>query len=142
MMSKVAVVVFLKNEVDDIAFWLSWHISCGFNTVIAYDDFSTDGTLEILSSAAKIFDIRCHHAVVADQFNIRQQKTYLDALDRYRNEFDWLLFLDSDEYLDIRSGENVHSFLEKYPEAQGLAINWCCYGSIQSCNKASVKQCI
>ncbi|NVN43051.1 glycosyltransferase family 2 protein [Asaia siamensis] len=128
-MSKIAAVLFVKNEIDDIAFWLAWHFHVGFDTIIVYDDHSSDGTWEILTETAKILDVRCHRAVDADQFNIRQQRTYLDALDRHRDEFDWLLFLDSDEYLDIRDGSSVQNLLARYPEANGLALNWCCYGS-------------
>lgn len=128
-MLKTGVVLFVKNEVEDIASWIAWHANCGFSTIIIYDDYSTDGTWELIHEAAKVLDIRALRAVDADQFNIRQQRTYVDALERFREEFDWLLFLDSDEYLDIRDGSSVSEFLSDYPEANGVALNWCCFGS-------------
>nr|WP_249196945.1 glycosyltransferase family 2 protein [Gluconobacter cerinus] len=126
---KTGVVLFVKNEVEDIASWIAWHAYCGFSTVIIYDDYSTDGTWEVIHEAAKVFDVRTLRAADADQFNIRQQRTYIDALERFREEFDWLLFLDSDEYLDIRDGSSVAEFLSQYPDANGVALNWCCFGS-------------
>ncbi|GBQ94460.1 glycosyltransferase family 2 protein [Gluconobacter cerinus] len=112
-MLKTGVVLFVKNEVEDIASWIAWHAYCGFSTVIIYDDYSTDGTWEVIHEAAKVFDVRTLRAADADQFNIRQQRTYIDALERFREEFDWLLFLDSDEYLDIRDGSSVAEFLSQ-----------------------------
>ncbi|QCE34868.1 glycosyltransferase [Acetobacteraceae bacterium] len=128
-MSKVAIVLFVKNEITDISFWIAWHFHCGFDSLIIYDDYSTDGTWELLSEASQVLDIRLHRAVKADQFNHRQNFSYMNALEKYRKEFDWLLYLDSDEYLDIRNGENVHDFLERYPRANAIALSWCCYGS-------------
>ncbi|TPW35205.1 glycosyltransferase family 2 protein [Oecophyllibacter saccharovorans] len=126
---KIGAVLFVKNEISDLAFWMAWHLHCGFDTLIIYDDHSDDGTWELITQAAKVCDIRAHRAVGGEQFNIRQRNTYLDALARYRDEFDWLLFLDADEFLEIRNGENVHDFLSHYPEAAAVGLNWCCFGS-------------
>lgn len=127
---KVAAVLFVKDEVEDIAWWMAWHLSIGIDTLVIYDDYSSDGTWEVVNAAAKIYDVRPRRATQSLRFNHRQAMTYMDALDELREEFDWLVVLDADEYVDIKSGANVHTFLSGYSEdIDGVALNWKCFGS-------------
>ena len=126
---KVAIILFVKDEADEIVWWIAWHLRIGIDTIIIYDDYSTDGTWEIINAASCIGDVRCFRASDGLHFQHRQGATYMRALDTYRSEFEWMGFLDADEYLDLRLHQNVHDFLGDYSDANAVAINWCCYGS-------------
>lgn len=128
-MSKVAAVLFVKNEAEDISWWISWHLSIGISDIIIYDDYSDDGTWEIINLASNVCNVHCLRAIQSDWFNDRQKLTYLDAIERYRENFDWMIFIDADEYINIKKSISVSDFLKQYPEANAIAINWCCYGS-------------
>lgn len=54
---KVALALFVKNEVNSIAHWVAWHLALGFDKLFIYDDESSDGTYEVLQSCAKMYDI-------------------------------------------------------------------------------------
>ncbi|GBR49673.1 glycosyltransferase family 2 protein [Neokomagataea thailandica] len=129
MSERLALAVFVKNEEHDIAWWLGWHIALGFSTIIVYDDNSTDKTRDIVQSASESYDIRLEKSQQHLRFNHRQKYTYEKSILDAKNEFDWLMFLDSDEYLDLGIDQNVSSFLKKFPNASAIAINWCCFGS-------------
>jgi len=124
-----ALIVFEKNEAEDIGSWISWHLSIGFDTIIIYDDHSTDGTWELINNAAPIADIRCLRAEPALRFNHRQRDTYSHAMRTFGPEFDWMMFLDADEYLDIGESDTLDDFLSRYEGAAAIAINWRCFGS-------------
>ena len=130
MSQKVGLVVVLKDEVYDIAGWLAWHLALGFDTIIVFDDGSTDGTDRIVRSAAVLYDVR-YMKVVQDHghFYDRQQNEYKKLLALSRDEFKWLCFLDADEYLLLSKDTTVVDFLARYPDAHGIAVNWCLYGS-------------
>ncbi|GAC89310.1 hypothetical protein Gbth_011_089 [Gluconobacter thailandicus F149-1 = NBRC 100600] len=129
MSERLALAVFVKNEERDIAWWLGWHIALGFTTICVYDDDSTDKTADIVKAAAQSFDVRLEKSEKSVRFNHRQKFTYEKAITDAKNKFDWMMFLDSDEYLDLGHNQNLHSFLKKFPEASAIAVNWCCFGS-------------
>lgn len=129
MSERLALAIFVKNEERDIAWWLGWHIALGFSTICVYDDDSTDRTADIVRAASKSFDVRLETSEKAVRFNHRQRLTYEKAISDAKGKFDWLMFLDSDEYLDLGKDQSLPAFLEKFPGASAVAINWCCFGS-------------
>jgi hypothetical protein len=130
-MKKVAACLFVRNEADDIASWLAWYHLLGFDTCIVYDDHSTDGTWEVLCAAGRVQDIRLARARGdATSFHAhRQSGCYLDAIERYAKEFEWIGFFDADEYLRLRNSPTIQDFLDRFPDAGSIGTNWCCYGS-------------
>ena len=127
---KLAIVLLVKNEVRDLPAWLAWHATMGCETFIIYDDHSDDGTWGIINQAAHHLDIRAVRTDLAiSPFTERQKLSYLDALTRYGTEFEWMAFIDSDEFLSTENNEPFPLFLESFPDAHAVALNWCNYGS-------------
>lgn len=125
----IGLVVVLKDEVHDVAAWLAWHMALGFDTIFVFDDGSTDGTDQLVRSAAELHDIRYLKVVQdCDHFYDRQQNEYKKILAASREAFAWLCFLDADEYLLLNRDDTVRDFLARYPDAHGVAVNWCLYG--------------
>jgi FkbM family methyltransferase len=126
-----AVVLIVKNEISDIGAWLAWYHVLGFNACIVFDDGSTDGTWEFLQGAATIQDIRLFKApgAAGGRYEVRQQEFYVYALQNFREEFDWLAFLDADEFLYLAQDDTIQKFLARFPHADAVVVNWCNYGS-------------
>ncbi len=130
MTLKIAVVVFVRNEYPDFCTWLAWYLALGVDTIIVYDDHSTDGTWEAAIAASRAFDVRPFRTDISVQpFTARQREVYLGAVREFREEFDWIGFLDADEFLQLRDDLNLPSFLARFPDAAAVAISWCIYGS-------------
>lgn len=130
MPSKVAVAVFVKNEYPDFCAWLAWYLALGVDTILVFDDHSTDGTWEAALAASRRFDVRAFRSDLSVQpFTARQRDIYLDAASRFADEFDWIGFFDADEYLHLRGDAGVPAFLDRFPDAAAVAISWCIYGS-------------
>ena len=130
MTSKIAVVVFVRNEYPDFCAWLAWYFALGVHTIIVYDDHSTDGTWEAVIAASQNFDVRpIRTDRTVQPFTARQRDAYLGAVQRFREEFDWIGFVDADEFLQLRGTLDLPTFLDRFPDAAAVAVSWCIYGS-------------
>ncbi|MFT8719793.1 glycosyltransferase family 2 protein [Acetobacter sp.] len=128
----VAIALFVKNEFSDIAGWIAWHIALGVKTLFIFEDHSSDGTWEIIQAAAKSYDIRAVRTDPASQpsFYLRQRDSFMAAAEECRGKYDWLGFLDGDEYLYLRHTDSLPQFLAGMPpEAGAIAFSWRIYGS-------------
>ena len=130
MAGKIAVVLFVKDEVLDLSSWLAWYFLIGVDTIFVYDDHSTDGSWDVINAAARCSDVRpVRTDLTVRPFTARQRVAYLDAIQRYRNDFEWIGFFDADEFLQIENGVSLPDFLARFPTAGAVAISWCIYGS-------------
>ncbi len=127
---KVAIAIIVKDESADILPWICWHFNLKASTIIFYDDTSTDGTFELASDACDVRDVRLHRVPPSiDLYTHRQKQCYFQTIAEYGDEFDWIGFLDADEYLALPDGQDLLSFLDRPEDVGAVAINWCNYGS-------------
>lgn len=129
---KVALALFVKNEANNIAHWVAWHLSLGFDRLYIYDDNSSDGTYDILESCSNLYDIvltRTKHITEETNFFFRQRDCFFDAAKKATGNFSWIGFLDGDEYLSLEKDNDVKSFFRDFDNFSGIALNWKIYGS-------------
>ena len=124
---KSAICLIVRNEVRDIAEWIAFHALAGFDTQIIFDNLSDDGTAEVIRAAGRLHDIRYHRWPNVTQSS--QLAAYDAACNAYKLEFDWIAFVDSDEFVMLMQGETVNSFLARFDEWSGVALHWAIYGT-------------
>ncbi|MCL1515584.1 MULTISPECIES: glycosyltransferase family 2 protein [Acetobacteraceae] len=135
---KTALVGIVKNEAHDILYWLAWHALLGVDSFILFDDDSDDGTRDLVTAASlhwdvRLFHIREHSLDLSSQDHAeRQRQVYLDALSAIamdEQSYDWVGFLDTDEYVRLYAHETLPEFLESLPaDAGAVALHWQVYG--------------
>jgi glycosyltransferase involved in cell wall biosynthesis len=124
---KSAVCLVVRNEEHDIAEWIAYHALLGFNTQIIFDNCSSDGTERVIRAAEGLYDIRFHQWT--NRSTESQMAAYEAACEAYKLEFDWIAFLDSDEFLVLTGQEKINTLLARFERWSGIAINWAIYGS-------------
>ncbi|EHH67504.1 hypothetical protein GMO_24990 [Gluconobacter morbifer G707] len=127
----VAIVLFVKNEFSDIAGWIAWHRALGVKTLFIFDDHSSDGTWEIIQSAAAVCDIRAFRTdpVRQPDFYLRQRDSFMAAAEMCKGQYDWLGFLDGDEYVYLRHHNTLPAFLSGFDHADAVGLSWRIQGS-------------
>ncbi|AQS83698.1 hypothetical protein A0U92_01725 [Acetobacter aceti] len=128
---KIALALFVKNEIQDIAGWISWHLALGVDKIFIYDDHSTDGTFEFLKIVSEVYNIELHRTntqAIAD-FYYRQTTSYEEACWKARGNYDWIMCLDGDEYVSLEKANSLSEFLEDFSDFNGVVLNWRFYGS-------------
>jgi glycosyltransferase involved in cell wall biosynthesis len=124
---KSAICLIVRNEARDIAEWIAFHALLGFDSQIIFDNGSDDGTARIIRAAAGLYDIRSHYWPNRSQES--QISAYQAACEAYRLEFDWIAFIDSDEFLLPTEDIRINDFLARYERWSGIAVHWAVYGA-------------
>lgn len=127
--AKVAVVLVVKDEAEEILAWLAWYAAVGCDAIIVHDDGSTDGTWELLEHAARSGKVRARRIPQTGSFFDRQRDAFVGSLREGMGEFDWMGFFDADEYLALYAHPGVHAFLDRPDDVGLVSINWCNYAS-------------
>jgi hypothetical protein len=124
-----AICAIAKNEGPYIAEWAIYHRLVGFDHILVYDNESTDDTravLEVLAEAGLVSWLEW-----PSRSDGQTQKTaYADGLARLRPNFEWITFIDIDEFLFIPAHDNsIAAFLGAYAQLDAIAVNWSMFGT-------------
>ena len=117
----------VKNEAPYLAEWALFHRMIGFDRIVVYENDSDDSTPEILDRLKRAGVIDEHvgwsNIPASPQFT-----AYVDATRKCRT--DWIMFLDADEFLNIKSRAPVNDFLASVArDVSCVAVNWRIFGS-------------
>jgi glycosyltransferase involved in cell wall biosynthesis len=117
----------VKNEEHDLAEWLAFHHIIGFDACVVFDHESTDGTDRVLAKAARVQDVRVIRW--RSKQPDAQTTAYRECLRRFKRHFDWIAFLDSDEFLIPKGEPTVRPMLERLSRHSQIAINEAFFGT-------------
>jgi hypothetical protein len=110
---KVALVCIAKNEDHYIDEWVDYHLALGFDQIFVYEN-----------------DWQCQNEKVVKitwPGEAVQKQAYNHFIQNHK-EFDWVAFLDVDEFLVLKSHSNVKAFIKDYENHHSIAINWVLFG--------------
>ena len=129
---RVAICVIVKLENKYLLEFINHYKKLGFDSVIIYDNNDNDGENPEVIKEKYIAQSGDNSFIKIE--NYRGQKTvqlkaYNDCYKKYSDDFDWILYVDADEYLILVRHTNIKDFLsqqifDKYGEIQ---FNWLLY---------------
>ena len=117
-----------KNENLHIREYVEYYFNLGVGKIFIYDNNDIEGEKfeskiadYIKNKFVEIIDIRGLSAMQIPIFNYCYRK--------YRNKYNWIAFLDIDEYLYIENNKSINDFLneDRFNKCQSIFINWVMY---------------
>jgi len=118
-----------KNENKYISEFVNYYFRLGFNKIILFDNNDING--EKIEDPIQKY-IKMHFIKLINYRGIfkPQKKAYNECYTKYNNKFDWIAFLDTDEFLYINNYKNINKFLslKKFENCSNILINWKIYG--------------
>ena len=124
-MKYCAVCLVAKDEEYYLQEWVEYHLRIGFDTLIIYDNGSKIPIKQVLQDYIAIDRVIVHE--VPGKF--LQSKFYTSCIDKYRNEYKWIAFIDSDEFIFPKKTTNIKIFLAEYEDYGGVVANWVNFGT-------------
>ncbi len=124
------IVTAMKNEGPFILEWAAHHLAIGFDRFLIYTNDCEDGTDAIWERLAALGF--AEHERNDDIRPRGVQKTALMRADSHplRQEAEWLLCLDIDEFVNVKRGEGrLEDLFALSPEADMIALAWRRFGA-------------
>ncbi|MBL9051441.1 MAG: glycosyltransferase family 2 protein [Tabrizicola sp.] len=120
----------VKNEAPFLLEWIAYHKVIGFDEIVICSNPSNDGTEELLAALAGAGEIR--HLQVTPGPKMGPQRVASETFSRFvgYREGDWYLWLDADEFLNVKAGDRTVDALIKVLGHRQLApVCWRIFGS-------------
>ena len=143
---KTAICVIIKDEEEYLNEWLEHHLNLGIDEIFLYEDYGSKSHLDIV----KPYGDRVHLNSIDIIFNSPDpDKNVINTGERnqiqlfnyfpqmYKDEFDWVLFNDLDEFLILK--QPLHKLLEEYKNETAILLRWKWYGASGHINKPTGK---
>ena len=116
-----------KNENLYVKEFIEYYLSSGVKKIIIYDnnDINGENFKDIIqdhySKRVTIIDIRGMTSIQTPIFNYCYKNNY--------DKYDWIGFIDFDEYLYIKNNSNINSFLsnKRFEKCKLVFFNWMFY---------------
>lgn len=124
-MKYCAVCLVAKDEEYYLQEWVEYHLRIGFDTIIIYDNGSIIPIKQTLHKFISLGRVIVHE--VPGKF--LQSKFYNFCIEKYREEYKWIAFIDSDEFLFPKKTTHIKIFLAEYEDYGGVVANWVNFGT-------------
>ena len=124
---KIACFCVAKNAEAYIEEWIAYQLNVGFDTIIIFDNLSTDATRERVMNFIHDYDVRYFSWSVTGP--LYQRLAHKLAVIKFRSEFDWIAFLDVDEFIVLPKDRNLRYLLNLPAKVSAVALPWCFFGS-------------
>lgn len=126
---KVLLCCILKMENNYLEEWVRHYINLGVDKIVIYDNNDIDGPYAENIEDIKYVKEQINNKII-DVYKIPnetcvQLKYYNECYKKY-SDYDWLLFLDIDEYLMLENYTNIKDFLllDKFKKYKMIHLNW------------------
>ena len=137
---KVAVCAIAKNENRYVCEWVEYHKGIGIDKIFLCDNNDKDGERfdEVLNQYIKsgfveVLNYRGIHRIVSNvngaEDHGTQQDAYEDVYNNHLSGFDWIAYIDIDEFICLQNHRSIHSYLDqrKFRDADAIQLNWKIY---------------
>jgi hypothetical protein len=109
--------------------WFGFHYAVGVRKFYFFAHKCTDNTSQVILELKNFFDIEAFE--IDPNVERPQLSAYQHAYQNYSHEFDWMAFIDGDEFLFPTHHLDLRETLENfsYKKMSALAVYWACFGS-------------
>lgn len=125
--AKVAIVAIARKENNYINHWIEYHKNLGIEHFYIFDNsFDDEPRLDTAISEENNRDV----VTVIPTYNrcAAQKDSYKQAYDAYGAEYDYMLFIDIDEFLTLQQHSTVQQYIrflqKKCTDFHVVKINW------------------
>lgn len=144
---KTAICAIIKDEQDYLREWIEHHLSSGIDEIFLYEDYGSSSHSHITSSYGNVHLFSIDTVINDADYNwktsyciksSRLQEQLFDYFPEvYKDQFDWILFIDIDEFLILNVA--LEDLLRDYADQPAILLRWKFFGASGHIKKPSGK---
>lgn len=127
---RVAICAIASNENLYLRDWVRYHIGLGVKKIVLFDNSPLQGDCPqmvigdyVSSGWVTIIHVRKKSVNPV----LMQEMCYTAGYQAWHKDYDFMLFIDIDEYLTLRDGLTLQEWLKSVMMADLVKLNWMCY---------------
>jgi hypothetical protein len=129
----ISLVAVFQNEARFLREWIEFYLLMGVEHFYLYNHLSSDDYMEILDPYIKngiveLKDVKENPKNI-QEWNSLQTKLYTETSWKVKDLSEWLIVVDTDEFLFPIKAKNLKEILKKYDDYAALSVNWKMFGS-------------
>lgn len=121
----IALCLIFKDEASFLKEWLDYHLTVGVDHFYLYNNNSSDNFREVLVPYLEKGLV----SLIEWPYQNSQFKAYQNCFDTYRNECNWISFLDADEFIVPKYANTINEWLQDYLKYPAITIHWRMFGT-------------
>ncbi len=129
----LSLVAVFQNEARFLREWIEFYRMMGVEHFYLYNHLSTDDYMSILEPYIKEGVVDIDHILEIPNNTAHwdriQCKMYTELSTRVANVTEWLLVVDTDEFLFSLNDTDLQNVLKKYDNFAALSVNWKLFGA-------------
>jgi hypothetical protein len=121
----VSLCLIFKDEAPFLKEWIDFHKVIGIDHFYLYNNNSTDKYEEVIQPYVDSGVI----TLIDWPYQQAQIEAYKHCYENYRNESNWISFLDADEFICLKYKDNIADWLADYSRYPSIAVQWRIFGT-------------
>ena len=121
----ISVCQIFKDEAPYLKEWLEYHLLIGVDHFYLYDNNSSDNYMDILEPYIAAGTV----TLLSWTLDHAQTAAYEDCIRRFRDESDWIGFIDVDEFIVPVAENSFPAFLNRFSHRPAVVLYWRFFGS-------------
>lgn len=118
--------------------FVEYHLALGYDTIFISDNNHPDG--ERFEEVVADY-IDSGQVVVTDYRGMKQMQcpSYVETYNKYSKDYDWMTFIDVDEFITLEKHSNIKDYLaqECFADYDQILLNWMTIGDSDQVRKTS-----
>ena len=140
---RTATCTIIKDEHQYLEEWINHNINIGFDEIWLFEDYGSKSHKEITDKYPQV-KLRRLSSIKKNFNRVRNKQSLLYNwfLTNFKTKFDWVAFIDIDEFIMFEEGWNLQKLINEYSDNGGIYLFWKMYnanGYIDNPKKSVVK---
>ena len=138
-----AICAIIKNEHRFLEEWVEWHLNIGFDAIHLFEDKGSKSHKEICKKYSNVY-LRGYEEdeevqkMLSYEGSYRQFVLYNWFGDTYKDKYEWVAFIDLDEFFVFSNGYTLDILCEEFSEYSAVTINWKMIGASGNINRPNI----